>query len=664
MGAERSLPFSRYRAGLRLSVAAWTLLAAGFALGEPLGPVAGLGGALLLALASRELRSRLGLAAAVLAGAFTLYSTAPALAGTYRFALVLEALLAALPLVVLAFARVGGHAARRAARSDTRVPLLFPALLAAAVGTAVRAAEIGLLWDQPGTLATVRYALRGDLAETFWALAAFATAGSYLYAAHVATERSGRDLRRVAVGALAALLLFSFVGYDVGTAAAAAAHGPVGIGVGLHADHLDQLPADVKLAHLEVPWALVEPAEGARDWSFYDAQVRLAEERGIGLYLLANTYPPAWLVRREPESVMVDQRGEPFTWIDETPGAPRERVWDLSFADADVVELKRAFLRAAVDRYAGSPAVRWIAVQNEPAYPFDWSLVRYASYDNLTVDDFRGWLRARYGALAALNENASGEWETWDEVEAPTHPFAGLWSDWMTYREETLIAFVEGLVDAARPYAHGKPLTVKIMAHGLTRFAVPQAGLTDRVVRAFANASDVVSLDLYPASLDDLRRQLDYYEDVADGKPIVVAEFNLLLGTNLPTGGARLVNALLALDGRAQAVFLFTGDEHWLYGFSAHARSPGFTALALAREPALSGAFPLALSTLLVEDALAVQNVYHVYALGMVAAGLPVLPWPVLLLASAPVPVGGERARWGILAAKAAILALAAALAL
>lgn len=619
------------------------------------------GGLALLLAAAARLRSPL-LGAAVAATSLAALATLLPLAGSpYRTALLLDAGAAFLPPAAILLLRVAGHRARRRAGFAERVPLGIFALAAASAGTLIRIAEISLLWSQPGTIATVRYALHGDLAATFWTIAAFATAGAYLYAASAASPSPGRRLPRVVAAACLAVAVFSFVGYDVATAVAAAAHGPVALGIGLHTDDVRDLPDGTGLAHLDVAWDRVEKESGVRDWSYFDEQVRISEERGIGLYLLANSYPPAWLARARSDSVMVDQDGEPFLWVDERPGVARERVWDLSFHDAEVVALKQAFARAVVDRYAASPAVRWVAVQNEPAYPFDWNLVRYASYDNATLRAFGAHVEAKFGTIEALRENATEDWDSFDDLEAPRHPLAPLWSEWLRFREDALVDFVEGLVDAVRPFAAGKPVTVKIMAHVVTRFAEPQTGLADRVVRAFANGSDVVSVDLYPASVESLRRSLDYWSDVAAGKPLVIAEFNLLLGTNLPTGGARLVNALFAMDGRVDAVFLFTASDHWLYSLTAHARSPGLTALTLATTSPLSPDYGVALTALLVEDLLSVQNTYHVYALGMTAAGLPVVPWPILLLVSAPVPSGDGRARWGLLLGKGIVFVAALA---
>lgn len=658
MSSER-LPVATYRETLGLLAAAWALLAAGWVLTGDAAVAVRTGGVLLACLAALHARSAALVASASLAVVFLGVEASGAPALGYRGLLALEALAAALPVLVVATARLGTHLARRRAGLARPVPLVAIALFLAASGTAVRWGEIALLWDAPGTVATVRYTLRADLAETAWGLAAAATAAAYLYGRLAYGGRGGA--KRAATAAVLAVLVFSFVGYDVGTALAAAAHGPVELAIGLHTADVRTLPSNVRLAHVDVAWDRVEREPGVRDWSFYDEQVRHAESRGLSLLLLANTYPPRWLADLRPESVMIDQDGAPFTWIDERPGQRRERLWDLSFHDDLVLRFKEDFTRAVAARYGGSAAVRWISVQNEPAYPVDWNLVRYASYDNVTVEAFRSDLVLRYGTLEALRANTSVEAASWSDVEAPRHPFAPLWDDWMRFREDGLVGMVDRLVAAVRAETE-KPVTVKIMAHFLTRFAAPQAGLSDRVVRAFANVSDVVSVDLYPSGPGDLLRSLDYYADVAGGKPLLVAEFNLLLGPNLPTSGARLANALLAMDGRVEAVFLFTADDHWLYGLSAHDRTPALAALALVGRSPIDPAYHAGVASLLVEDTLAVANVYDAYVLGMAAAGLPALPWPVLLLVGTPVPSPDDRTRLRVGLGKALVLAAAFAL--
>jgi hypothetical protein len=252
------------------------------------------------------------------------------------------------------------------------------------------------------------------------------------------------------------------------------------------------------------------------------------------------------------------------------------------------------------------------------------------------VHAFRGWLASQYPSIATLDRNISASYRSFDGVPPPANPLDPLWGTWLRFREDSLIRFTEVLVGAVRN-ATAKPVTIKIMAHTFTRFALTQAGLSDRVVRAFANESDVVSVDLYPASVQDLQSSLDYWQDVAHGKPLILAEFNLLLGTNVPTGGARLAEALMAMDGRVAAVFLFTVDGHYLYDVKGAQSSPAFAALELVQSHASpwNPAFPMDVAGLSGADLLAVGNLYPMYVMGMQAAGWPILPWPLILLGAA-----------------------------
>ncbi len=561
---------------------------------------------------------------------------------TYAAHLRVELVLAILPGIAVLLMLRGLERAREDLAGSAhvlRLPMSWtgPALLL--IGGIARWGEVWMLAGQPGTVETLAHVLRYDAAHAIWAVATFLIAGSLAYAAWASTDRARRrSPRRVVVAAALALLLFSFVGYDIAISAAALASPPSALKLGMHTSNVAGLdPALVDYAHVEVPWSRVESEQGVLNWTVYDAEVRAAEEKGLGVYLLAGTYAPDWVVRLYPDAMMVDQNGKPFTWIDEAPTASRTRVWDLSFAHHTVVAMKSAFLAKVVERYADSPAVFTIAVQNEPAWPVDWNLFRYASYDPFTVSAFRDALTLKYASVSVMNENLSTSYAGFAHVEAPRNAFDPLWPEWMVFREDLLIRFVNDQIDAVKERTD-KPVTVKIMAHFATRFAQPQAGLSDRVMRAFVSASDVVSVDIYPVSIGDLRRELEYFSHIADGKPLILGEFNLLLGSNLPAGGAQLLSALDVISRYATHVTLFTDDSHFLYGVHALARAPSLVALELWRMDALDPNAPSLVGALIIEDLLAVQNIYPMYVLGTQAIGLPAIPGPLLLLVILPVP--------------------------
>ena len=60
----------------------------------------------------------------------------------------------------------------------------------------------------------------------------------------------------------------------------------------------------------EFAWAFMEPEEGQFDFDWLETNVRLAAEQGLKVVLCTpSATPPAWLVRKHPEILMVDARG-------------------------------------------------------------------------------------------------------------------------------------------------------------------------------------------------------------------------------------------------------------------------------------------------------------------------------------------------------------------
>jgi hypothetical protein len=51
---------------------------------------------------------------------------------------------------------------------------------------------------------------------------------------------------------------------------------------------------------------------------------------------------------------------------------------------------------------------------------------------------------------------------------------------------------------------------------------------------------------------------------------------------------------------------------------------------------------------LLMENFKSIPNYYEVYVLGCAAWDLPVLPWPILLIALMPVPITDDKKRWRV----------------
>lgn len=523
-------------------------------------------------------------------------------------------------------------------------------------GTVAAIAELYVLSAFSGDPASVRFVARYGVSYLLWALGSASLLFVHLYLLYLAaiTAMGRVTTERIVAAMITGVVLFAFLGTNYGTILATQVGGPpLPMRVGVHTNDVRAAfagPWD-PFVHLEVGWHDVELAPGVFNWSSYDAQLDRADRDGIEVYLLLGATPPSWFAELHADAAMRDASGRVFTWADEDPRVDRTRVWEFSFAAGEVVDAKLRFTRMAAARYANRPSVVAVSVQNEPSWPSDFDVFRFASYDAYTVDAFRADLASRYGTLDALNAEHRTSFTNWSEVEAPTLPGELLWPRWIAFREDHLADFVDRLVSTVRAVTT-KPVTVKVLAHYLSRYVTVQTGLTERVLKRFVNASDIVSLDLYPLSRADLRRALVYFRGLAGDKPIWVTEFNFLLGFSFPGSGSATYAALVEMSRFADRAIVFTWEAHYLYGVRLYPSVPGVLGIEMFRD-VRDGQVPFSpMGRLLPADLTAIPNLYGSYVLASLFADLPLVPWPVLLLFLVPVPIADperkKRVRRGV----------------
>ena len=161
----------------------------------------------------------------------------------------------------------------------------------------------------------------------------------------------------------------------------------------------------------EFCWSRVEPQPGAFDWDWLDKAVQVLAEAGLQVVMCTPTAtPPKWLVDLDPDMLAVGPDGRPR-------GFGSRRHYDFS-SDRYLAQAQR-ITRAFGERYGHHPAV--VAWQTDNEYGCHDTVV---SYSPQAVRRFRGWLRQRYGEVAALNQawgNVfwSQEYADFDEVDAP-----------------------------------------------------------------------------------------------------------------------------------------------------------------------------------------------------------------------------------------------------
>jgi beta-galactosidase len=137
----------------------------------------------------------------------------------------------------------------------------------------------------------------------------------------------------------------------------------------------------------EFAWAFMEPEEGKFDFAWLDRAVALAARHNLKVVLCTPTpTPPAWLYEKYPHAYLVG-----------ADGRRREHGsrGNNALADADYLRLSERVINELARRYGKHPAVWGWQLDNEPMAQPDYSPSAQAA--------FRGWLRAKYKTVDALN---------------------------------------------------------------------------------------------------------------------------------------------------------------------------------------------------------------------------------------------------------------------
>ena len=206
-------------------------------------------------------------------------------------------------------------------------------------------------------------------------------------------------------------------------------------------------------------WALLEPAEGAYEFGWLDRVLDGLHDAGILVDLATPTAaPPPWFSRANPSSLPVTRDGQVLGI-----GA-RESFCPSS---PDYRRAAERIAGALGERYGEHPALALWHVHNE-----------YGShvgpcYCETSAEAFRGWLRARYGTLGALND-AWGttfwgqRYHAWGEITAPVrapmpvNPAQQL--DFMRFSSAEYLECFRRERDVLRARTPDVPITTNFMA--------------------------------------------------------------------------------------------------------------------------------------------------------------------------------------------------------
>ncbi len=204
----------------------------------------------------------------------------------------------------------------------------------------------------------------------------------------------------------------------------------------------------------EFAWVDMEPREGVYDFVWLDRAMAMAKARGLRIVLGTPTAaPPAWLTSKYPEVLAVDEAGKPafHGWRRQfSVSSPRYR------------HLAKGIAARLAERYGRDPAVIGFQIDNE---------FGRETLDPAMQERFRGWMKARYGTIAALNERHytrywSLKYDDWSQITIPRRwAMPALWIDWLRFTGDIWAEYQQDQIDAMRPYlGPDKLLTTNVVA--------------------------------------------------------------------------------------------------------------------------------------------------------------------------------------------------------
>ena len=235
-----------------------------------------------------------------------------------------------------------------------------------------------------------------------------------------------------------------------------------------------------------VLWSAVEVAPGKYDWRDYDRMMELEAQNGIQAVLAEFvTSAPEWAYRAYPEARFEAQDG--YRGVPEYSGSSATGGFPGLCLDNPRVRAKaEEFLKALAARYKNSPALYGYDLWNEgntsggagtyfqvatsahiPNEHRGTNVGRMYCYCPASIEEFRKWLRTKYGTLEAL----SRAWRRyglteWSDVQPSRTggPYPD-WLDWLEFKEDRAHELLRWRRDVIRSVDSSHKITM----HGIAR---------------------------------------------------------------------------------------------------------------------------------------------------------------------------------------------------
>ncbi len=324
-------------------------------------------------------------------------------------------------------------------------------------------------------------------------------------------------------------------------------------------DRPDILDRDVELmqkAHVNCvsvgifSWAALEPEDGVYDFDWLDRVIDRLWQGGIHVILATPSGArPQWMAQKYPEVLRVNDRYQRYHF-----GARHNHCLTSPVYRRKVREMDTRLAQ----RYAKHPAVIMWHISNE--FSGD-------CWCDQCQEQFRGWLKRKYGTLDALNKAWwtsfwAHRYTDWSQVEAPG-PLAetstnGQFIDWRRFSTWQCRTFLEAERDAVKAVDP----TLNVTANLMERF-------WDYDYFELAKGMDVVSWDSYPEwhSGDDVARAAEFAMNHDIMRSLKDQPFLLMESTpsqvnwkpinKLKRPGMHLLSSMQALAHGSQSVMYF-----------------------------------------------------------------------------------------------------------
>lgn len=264
----------------------------------------------------------------------------------------------------------------------------------------------------------------------------------------------------------------------------------------------------------EFAWSKIEPVEGVFDWGWLDRAIATLATEGLQVVLGTPTAaPPAWLSRRYPDTLPVDEQGHRRNFGGRRHYCPNNpRFQDLSLR----------VVAGMAERYTSDLRVIGWQIDNEFG---DGNTAR--CYCPNCAAAFRLWLQERYCSLDALNAAWgtvfwSQTYDEWSQIDLPnltlTPPNPSHALDFYRFASNSYVAFqgqqveilrgAKGSITSNQSPAAG---TEKASGEGRQFITHNFMGLfSDLDQFRLAEKLDFASWDSYPTGHDDRWRTLLY----------------------------------------------------------------------------------------------------------------------------------------------------------